>query len=286
MKLALFAERSLEALFTEARAAGYTTVRASLGYVSYNDRAELFDGYLSAERNFSSRNYAATGKRFSDRAYAVLGSTYLNENYVSKDSYTLSLADARRVVLSYCDEPGSDEHQSGLAVDLCDISPSAGDFASSPFAAWLKENAHKFGFVIRYPADKTAETGHAAEPWHLRYVGRYHAAAMHASANALRNTPQGYRLPPRRPGREDNERLTCRDRHTDRRDRRERNIFRRSRTGKQKMPHARLTAAFQRAFCIRSIRMRSDIRSRGRPEASAFPHPAFLRQPPSGYSFL
>lgn len=185
MKLALFAERSLEALFTEARAAGYTTVRASLGYVSYNDRAELFDGYLSAERNFSSRNYAATGKRFSDRAYAVLGSTYLNENYVSKDSYTLSLADARRVVLSYCDEPGSDEHQSGLAVDLCDISPSAGDFASSPFAAWLKENAHKFGFVIRYPADKTAETGHAAEPWHLRYVGRYHAAAMHASGECL-----------------------------------------------------------------------------------------------------
>ena len=183
--LCLYAAKSLEALLTEAASAGFSSIRAASGYVSYDDAAALFDSCLTAERNYSRHNYAATGKRFSDRAYSVLGGTYLSENYIQKGNYTLSLADARRVVSSYLDEPGTDEHQTGLAVDLADTSPAAGSFADSAFYAWLCENAHKFGFVIRYPADKTDATGHDAEPWHLRYVGRYHAAKMYKSGACL-----------------------------------------------------------------------------------------------------
>lgn len=183
--LCLYAAKSLEALLTEAASAGFSSIRAASGYVSYDDAAALFDSCLTAERNYSRQNYAATGKRFSDRAYAVLGGTYLSENYIQKGNYTLSLADARRVVVSYLDEPGTDEHQTGLAVDLADTSPAAGSFADSAFYTWLCENAHKFGFVIRYPADKTGTTGHDAEPWHLRYVGRYHAAKMYKSGACL-----------------------------------------------------------------------------------------------------
>lgn len=183
--LCLYAAKSLEALLTEAASAGFSSIRAASGYVSYDDDAALFDSCLTAERNYSRQNYAATGKRFSDRAYAVLGGTYLSENYIQKGNYTLSLADARRVVSSYLDEPGTDEHQTGLAVDLADTSPAAGSFADSAFYAWLCENAHKFGFVIRYSADKTDVTGHDAEPWHLRYVGRYHAAKMYKSGACL-----------------------------------------------------------------------------------------------------
>lgn len=183
--LCLYAAKSLEALLTEAANVGFTSIRAASGYVSYDDAAALFDSCLTAERNYSRQNYAATGKRFSDRAYAVLGGTYLSENYIQKGNYTLSLADARRVVSSYLDEPGTDEHQTGLAVDLADTSPAAGSFADSAFYAWLCENAHKFGFVIRYPAVKTDATGHDAEPWHLRYVGRYHAAKMYKSGACL-----------------------------------------------------------------------------------------------------
>lgn len=183
--LCLNAAKSLEALLTEAAASGYGTVRAATGYVSYDEASALFDSYLSAERNFSRQNYAATGKRFSDRAYAVLGETYLSENYIQKDNYTLSLSDARRVVLSYCDEPGTDEHQSGLAVDLCDTASPGTVSAGGGFYSWLCENAHKFGFIIRYPADKTEATAHPAEPWHLRYVGRYHAAKMFSSGKCL-----------------------------------------------------------------------------------------------------
>ena len=183
--LCLYAAKSLEALLTEAASAGFSSIRAASGYVSYDDAAALFDSCLTAERNYSRQNYAATGKRFSDRAYSVLGGTYLSENYIQKGNYTLSLADARRVVSSYLDEPGTDEHQTGLAVDLADTSPAAGNFADSAFYTWLCENAHKFGFVIRYSADKTDVTGHDAEPWHLRYVGRYHAAKMYKSGACL-----------------------------------------------------------------------------------------------------
>lgn len=183
--LCLYAAKSLEALLTEAASAGFSSIRAASGYVSYDDAAALFDSCLTAERNYSRHNYAATGKRFSDRAYSVLGGTYLSENYIQKGNYTLSLADARRVVSSYLDEPGTDEHQTGLAVDLADTSPAAGNFADSAFYTWLCENAHKFGFVIRYSADKTDVTGHDAEPWHLRYVGRYHAAKMYKSGACL-----------------------------------------------------------------------------------------------------
>ena len=195
--LSLYAEKALEALLLEARAAGFDTIAVSGAYVSYDTQAAAFDSYLSAERNYSKNNYAATGKRFSDEAYAVLGSNHITDNYISKDNYTLSLADARRVVLSYCAEPGSDEHQSGLCADLCDISPASADFADSEFYGWLSLNAHKFGFILRYPADKTEQTGHAFEPWHLRFVGRYHAFAISSSGlcfeeylEAMRDTNQ------------------------------------------------------------------------------------------------
>ena len=195
--LSLYAEKALEALLLEARAAGFDTIAVSGAYVSYDTQAAAFDSYLSAERNYSKNNYAATGKRFSDEAYAVLGSDHITDNYISKDNYTLSLADARRVVLSYCAEPGSDEHQSGLCADLCDISPASADFADSEFYGWLSLNAHKFGFILRYPADKTEQTGHAFEPWHLRFVGRYHAFAISSSGlcfeeylEAMRDTNQ------------------------------------------------------------------------------------------------
>ena len=52
-------------------------------------------------------------------------------------------------------------------------------FASQEAATWLKNNCYKFGFILRYPEDKTDITGISFEPWHFRYVGRYHATRMH-----------------------------------------------------------------------------------------------------------
>lgn len=74
--------------------------------------------------------------------------------------------------------PGHSEHQLGLAVDL------AGECAYQCFGTaedglWVAENAHRWGFIIRYPEDGEDVTGYAWEPWHLRYVGPRSAWGMH-----------------------------------------------------------------------------------------------------------
>jgi D-alanyl-D-alanine carboxypeptidase len=59
------------------------------------------------------------------------------------------------------------------------------DFAWTSEYYWLQENAWKFGFILRFPSDKTGITGMSFEPWHYRYVGRYHAKIMHDNGLCL-----------------------------------------------------------------------------------------------------
>lgn len=75
--------------------------------------------------------------------------------------------------------PGISEHQTGLAVDMHNMSAASTAFGNTYEAKWLAENAHKFGYILRYPKDKTEITGINYEPWHFRYVGRYHAMKMY-----------------------------------------------------------------------------------------------------------
>lgn len=70
--------------------------------------------------------------------------------------------------------PGTSEHQSGLALDIC--SKSTGlhlieGFANTKEGKWLEENAYRYGFILRYPKGKEEITNYEYEPWHYRYVG-------------------------------------------------------------------------------------------------------------------
>lgn len=71
-------------------------------------------------------------------------------------------------------KPGYSEHQTGLAADIgstsrkCEIDQCFGQLAEGK---WLAANAHKYGFIIRYPDNKEKVTGYMYEPWHFRYVG-------------------------------------------------------------------------------------------------------------------
>lgn len=68
--------------------------------------------------------------------------------------------------------PGHSEHQLGLAADLGGPSCSGwACFGETPEGRWVAANAHRFGFIIRYPAGGMPVTGYDYEPWHLRYVG-------------------------------------------------------------------------------------------------------------------
>lgn len=75
---------------------------------------------------------------------------------------------------------GSSEHQLGLAIDIGRQASSKlnASFGKSPEGRWVGENAHRFGFILRYKAEWTPITGYADEPWHLRYVGVEHAGEI------------------------------------------------------------------------------------------------------------
>lgn len=70
--------------------------------------------------------------------------------------------------------PGQSEHQSGLAMDVSSRSNNlelSEAFGETEEGKWLRENAHRFGYIIRYQKGKEEITGYQYEPWHLRYVG-------------------------------------------------------------------------------------------------------------------
>ena len=78
--------------------------------------------------------------------------------------------------------PGHSEHQTGLAIDVNSISDA---FDGTPECEWLAKNAHRFGFIIRYPKGKESITGFRYEPWHIRYVGTDAATAIYNSGLCL-----------------------------------------------------------------------------------------------------
>lgn len=179
------ASKSLEALFLEMHTLGFRDMKVGIAYRSYEQQKKQFEVYTYNERYYYRTNYEKTGKWFSDEAYKVLGKSYLETKYISIGKTSLSADDAKRVAMSYSAYPGTGDHQTGLALDLYLPSYTGTKFAESDEYKWLAENAHKFGFIFRYPEDKVNITGYSFEPVHLRFVGQYHAALIFETGLAL-----------------------------------------------------------------------------------------------------
>lgn len=113
------------------------------------------------------------------RSYADQVATY--NHWVAQNGGNTAAAD------NVSARPGYSEHQTGLALDLgqtdgaCTLSLCFRDTAAG---AWAADNAHRFGFILRYPQDFHQVTGFFAESWHYRYVGLEVAEAMRNSATA------------------------------------------------------------------------------------------------------
>lgn len=142
-----------QALIAEMRAEGFTDVKITSAYRSYARQDQLFEGYIS--------------------------------NEMSKNP-SLTRDEAEEIVLGYSAKAGYSEHQSGLCIDLINTekmldlvnfgsetpnSPYDLGFAELDEYKWLLENAHRFGFILRYPENKTNKTGYNYESWHYRFVG-------------------------------------------------------------------------------------------------------------------
>lgn len=112
------------------------------------------------------------------RSYSTQATLY--NNYVKRDGQ----AAADR----YSARPGHSEHQTGLAFDFGGSNQSywlETSFADTKEGKWLAANAHKFGFILRYPKGKESITGYMFEPWHFRYVGSGESPKIKASGKTL-----------------------------------------------------------------------------------------------------
>lgn len=87
---------------------------------------------------------------------------------------------AQEEAVRWVARPGTSEHETGLAVDIVDKSYQILDRKQeqTPVQQWLMDHCAAYGFILRYPTDKSALTGIGYEPWHYRYVGREAAAAI------------------------------------------------------------------------------------------------------------
>lgn len=142
------AEKALEALMQDAFALGYTDTYVTSAYRSYSYQSMLFyDIYVKQEMQNG-----------------------------------LSESDAINKVLTYSQRPGESEHQTGLCVDFTTrgIGGVLEDtFETTEVFKWLKDNAWKYGFILRYPKEKSDITGISYESWHYRFVGLQRASIIY-----------------------------------------------------------------------------------------------------------
>ena len=83
--------------------------------------------------------------------------------------------------------PGTSEHHTGLAVDIVALDYQLLDEAqqNTPEQQWLRENSYKYGYILRYPPDKSDLTGINFETWHYRYVGKEAAKEIYEKGICL-----------------------------------------------------------------------------------------------------
>ena len=105
--------------------------------------------------------------------------SYWDQNYIYNNSvknYGVEQTD------TFSARPGHSEHQTGLAFDIGAIDDDMGEW---PSGIWLAENAHRYGFIIRYPKGKQHITGYKYGPWHVRYLGVNVATKVYNSGLTL-----------------------------------------------------------------------------------------------------
>jgi D-alanyl-D-alanine carboxypeptidase len=158
-----------------------------IGYVP----ADLVTVKVRAISNGQMRQPAATALEAMFAAAAAEGAGQLQIQNAYR-SYATQLSVHARLVASLgaakadaqSARAGYSEHQTGLAVDVaaypskCNITAC---FSTTPQGQWLAANSWRFGFILRYPADKVAVTGYIFEPWHFRYVGAPLSTEMHVT---------------------------------------------------------------------------------------------------------
>ena len=155
----------------------------------------LTNKFYSLDNTYNSENMVTVSKQYSYGENQMVTSetfdAFLNMfNDAKKEDLTLiinssyrSYEDQKEIYEFYKDtrgeteankiaaKPGFSEHQTGMSIDIQTYGSTASTFEEFDEFNWLKDNAHKYGFILRYPKDKEYLTGYEYESWHYRYVG-------------------------------------------------------------------------------------------------------------------
>ena len=131
----------------------------------YNYDIYVCSGFRSGEEQQKVFNYYLR----KNKEKLLKENPIIDLNMLEQEAYNLT---AKRVAL-----PGQSEHQTGLAIDIeCYYKRNYDeDIAELGEIEWMKENAHKYGYILRYPKGKEDITGYNFEPWHYRYIGEEYA---------------------------------------------------------------------------------------------------------------
>jgi D-alanyl-D-alanine carboxypeptidase len=136
-------------------------------------------------RKIAKKNFEEMAKDAKLNGFNIVAvSTYRSYEYQKNLYEKYLLNDPEEIVNTYSARPGHSEHQTGLAIDITSlehpyINNTETSFDKSPEYEWLKNNAHKYGFIIRYPDEKFNITGFKDEENHIRYVGPIVAAKIY-----------------------------------------------------------------------------------------------------------
>lgn len=171
---------ALSAMFIEAKANGIDHLDVTSAYRDYAYQNRLFNNNCNKTYHWLCEEEGCTADWIGKSDICPICGTKTTNN----DSIEITQEEREANVATYSCAPGTSDHQTGLAIDIVQTSlPSEylyliQEFGETEAGIWLEENCWKFGFVLRFPPDKEAETGIIYEPWHFRFVGRTHAAQM------------------------------------------------------------------------------------------------------------
>ena len=193
----------VERVNTHADEAFYTNTEAS------NEKLDKF--VIANKHYYLSSSYTAPDLIEFDPLYSLYGATYKNElseeamnhfielfNQAISEGYGIKInsayrsyqtqnklynnyvsSDGVKLADTYSARPGYSEHQTGYAFDVRNVPNTKDDFEDSKEFDWMQENAHKYGFFLRFPKGKEEITGYQYESWHYRYCGIECATYIH-----------------------------------------------------------------------------------------------------------
>ena len=138
---------------------------------------------VSINSNYSSRNlkmvkdaadaFNEMAKAAKEDGFTIRATSTYRSYYYQKDLYNNYVAeDGVKKADTYSARPGHSEHQTGYAVDVDNKVKEYTEFGTTKEYTWMKENAYKYGFILRYTKENEWITGYKEEPWHYRYVGK------------------------------------------------------------------------------------------------------------------